>query len=113
MFEIPLTNESSYFDLNFDLEDTRYTLGFAWNIRMNKWFMSISTADGTPILMGQPVFVSWDMFSRFKDQRLPRGGFLFFDSSGANLDPERDDLGQRVQLFYFEESEVDALAETA
>lgn len=42
----------------------------------------------------------------------PFGGFMLFDISGKNKDPEFSGIGDRWQLNYYSISEVDALRET-
>lgn len=105
MFEIPLRNDLPNFEFTFDLENDTFRFSFLWNERMQKWFFSILTSDGTAIIYRQPCFVNYLVLDRFKDERLPAGKIIFFDTSGKDIDPGRDDLGERVKMIYAESTE--------
>jgi hypothetical protein len=102
--ELPLRSDIAAYSFRVDLEGTFYTFAFAWNSRIEGWFFDIRLEDETPIIVGQPVLVNYALAERFKDERLPQGKLFFFDTSNKSLDPNRDDLGSRVLLFY-EDSE--------
>lgn len=104
IFEIDLAYDESSFQFTIDLEGEVFVFRFNWNTRAERWYFDILLEDGTALLYGQPVFVSWNILSRFKDIRLPAGNILFFDTTGQGLDPDRFDLGSRVRMLY-EESE--------
>lgn len=103
--ELPIRSDIAAYSFRVDLDSVEYTLQFSWNSRMETWFFDIMTTDETPILMGQRVFVGFPVISRFKDELLPKGRLYFFDTSGANLDPGRFDMGSRVLMIYEDEAE--------
>jgi hypothetical protein len=106
MFEIPLRNDLAAFQISIELDLETFTFKFTWNERSNKWVVGIFSENNEPLLNDVPVYVGWPIFGRFKDKRLPKGNILFFDTSGKNLDPEKEDLGARVIMVYEELADV-------
>lgn len=100
ILEIPVRNDLDAYSLVIDLDGTNYRLGFAYNLRCDRWFMSISGTDGTQMLAGIPILTNCDLGTRFKSAALPPGMFLAFDESGNNANAGRNDLGDNVKLLY-------------
>lgn len=105
--QIDLPQSVPYFDLQVQLDDVTYTLEFRWNQRAQAWFMNVYDEAGTTLLMaGQRVVVTWPIGAYFSGVPWP-GALMFFDTVGPEYgEPGINDLGSRVQLFYF------SLAET-
>lgn len=89
------------------LDGREFVVELRWNERAGAWFMAVSDAEGL-ILAGRRVVVDFPLLSRFASPRLPDGELFAIDTSGAGLDPGRDDLGSRVDLVYVEASELPA-----
>lgn len=106
MIEIPLDANLPNFEFNISLELFKYRFHFLWNERMQLWTVDIGTTDGVDMVNGQPVWVSYSITDRFKNPLLPKGVLLFVDSSGKNLTPGRDDLGNRVKFYYIPSDEI-------
>ena len=104
--EIPTRSDVERYKFTIDLDGTSYGFAFHYNDRMSKWIFDITLDDGTPIIENIPVYVNEIPLSRFQDTRLPPGTIMFIDTSGASLDPGRDDLGTRVLMVYLDSSEV-------
>ena len=98
--EVPVTSDPPAYDYQIELDGRIYELGFHYNARMLRWFMSIADADGVVILSAIPLLAGPPIINRFKNPALPPGEFLVFDTTGKNISPEQDDLGSRVQLLY-------------
>lgn len=103
---IPITSNVPHLDLTAQIEGTTYTLTFRWNERAASWFFTLADADGDPIFEGVRVCVDFPLGFRCKDARMPLGGFVAVDTSGKSLDPGLADLGDRVQILYFEAAEL-------
>lgn len=109
MFEIPIRADGSGdFRFSIDLDGSVFVFVFKWSVRQQRWHASIFTEEETAILEGIPIFVGWPPFERFKDPRLPKGSIIFMDTSGKDLDPGLEDLGQRVLMIYRTKAEEDA-----
>lgn len=107
-FGVPITSDFDDYSFTINLDGTIYELAFRWNSRKEKWFVSMSLEDGTPIVGMRPVIADWPPFARFRNASLPPGELMFIDTSGQNIDPGHDDLGSRVLLIYLEEVDVAA-----
>jgi len=82
------------------LDGINYTISLKFNDRMNKWMITLGDSEGNDIVSNVPVVVNWPLFDRFRFDGIPPGTVYAYDTSGQNLDPERDELGDRVRLFY-------------
>lgn len=104
---IPLRGDLSFFDLQQTLDDVTYTLEFRWNERANNYFWSILDETGEiPYAEGMPVLVAWPA-NAYAAERKPPGALVFFDTAGGVNDLVRqDELGVRIQLWYFTEAEL-------
>lgn len=108
---IPLRSDLPHFDLQVVLSDTVYTLEFKWNQREGAWYMDVRTEDGEPIVSGVKVVVDFPLARRSQDPRRPAGALVAIDTTERQRDPRWDaelqvgDLGDRVQLLYFEPDE--------
>lgn len=97
---------SSFFSQQVTLEGTTYTLEFRWNVRGEFWSMSIFDATGqTAISTGHKLNVDY-LIGKFYSDRDPPGLFLAYDTSGDGVEMAFEDLGNRVQLIYFESTEL-------
>ena len=100
---LPAFQNIPAFSYQINLDGTNYTLRYTFNTRMDKWIFDIRTEFGDPIITGVPIISDHPIIERFRDDRLPPGGFFAFDTSGQSVDPGRFDLGNRVQIIYVEE----------
>jgi hypothetical protein len=102
-------DDASHFDLQATLDGVTYTLEFRWNVRLGAWFMNVLDAEGEEArLVGQRLVADY-FFPRNIVDRAPPGLFLALDTGsaeGRGQDPGFDDLGSRVQLWYFPEDEI-------
>ena len=116
-YSIALPNDLPNFSTQVELDGTTYTLSFFWNyeddaVGAGRWTMAIGQADGTPILSGIGVVVTFAIGQRFVASLagMPPGALWFEDTTGAGLDPGLNDLGSRVVLYYHNALQVAALA---
>jgi hypothetical protein len=103
---IPLRNDLTSFDFVVELDGVSYTLDCKWNYRAEAWFLSLYDADGQPISVGIRLVVGFPLGKRCKSSRMPPGVLQAQDTSGAKRDPGLEDLGSRVQLYYFSADEL-------
>src|SRR5207237_530854 len=84
-----------------------YLLTFHWSQRGGAWLLTVADQDGVDIVTGQPVVVDWPLLGRrVVDARRPPGELVAVDTTGAARAPGFADLGDRVQLVYFEPAEL-------
>lgn len=100
--EIPVNSNSYDYKFTIELDSIVYSMRFIYNVRSERWVMSISTSEEDPIVEGIPVVVSWPLLKRFKDSRLPAGDLFAWDTSGRGIDPNDLNFGSTVLLIYKE-----------
>lgn len=105
ILQLPLRPTIPSYRYTVILDGVTYTLFYYYNSRAGKWNMQIGDNRGNLILAGHPIIAGWKIFERFKNEGLPEGTILPFDTSGENLDPGQSELGGRVLMFYEEASE--------
>lgn len=103
---IPLRTDLEDYDLSIALDGVVYTLRFLWNRRDSAWYMDVGDEDGVPILNSIKVVVDFPIGARCRDERWPPGLFLAVDTSTLRADAGLHELGDRVQLLYFERAEL-------
>lgn len=103
---IPLRNDLPLYNQQTDLDGQSYNLAFRWNARAEQWFMDISTGAGDIIAANIALVINFPIARRFRDERMPPGIFMAFDSSGQKEDAGQADLGARVLLLYTPVAEV-------
>lgn len=106
--KIPVRCDLPAYDLSITLENTLYYLSFEWNERGNFWSMDILDQDQNYLVCGVRMVTNIDLLVRHKNPSLPKGVFMLLDTSGKNLDPNADNFGLTVLLFYRESITVDA-----
>jgi hypothetical protein len=99
---LPTRTDLLEYDFAIELDGTTYTIALRWNGRDSAWYLDIMDAERTPLAMGRKVVVGWPLFGRSKVAGLPPGRLFAMDTSGADQDPGKGELGGRVQLFYQE-----------
>lgn len=116
---IPLRNDLPHFDMQVVLDSVTFTLEFRWNTREECWYMDIMTESGEHINIGIKFVVDHPLGMRTPDERRPAGVLIAQDTSGQHADPSFSeatgfgDLGDRVQLLYFEAAELPIINPTA
>lgn len=81
-----------------------YRLRLRFNRRDNAWFLDVLTEAGAQIIMGRKLRVRWNVLDQFVDERLPLGNLGVPNLDGLNLEPRRNDLGDRLFVMYREET---------
>lgn len=97
---VPTRTDVEHYEQQVELDVVFYTLLLAWNHRAESWFISLSLADGTPIMSGMKVVADTPLLYYCGHPQKPPGDLLALDTSGAGVSPGLDDLGVRVLLVY-------------
>ena len=85
-----------------DLDDQVFSLSFRYNARMARWIMDILTENNEPLKMGVPVQTAVRLLEKNRPSNFPAGEFLAVHETGLFIDPERDEFGTIVKLFYMD-----------
>jgi hypothetical protein len=99
---LPVTPEAPRYEFSCTLEGRTFSFEFAWNERSEAWFLTVRDADGVDLAAGRRVVLGANLLGRSASAALPPGMLLAVDTSGANTDTGRDDLGSRVKIVYVE-----------
>jgi hypothetical protein len=104
---IPTSPGVPYYRQKTKLDGRDFILGFSYNQRIERWYLSIYDEEGAPLLVGLKLMANWPLLRHYRaDMRLPPGEFMAVDLTGSNAPPTLDELGEgkRVELTYFEAS---------
>jgi hypothetical protein len=83
------------------LDGVNYQFSINWNSIDLRWYLDLTSIDGSPLLSGIAVAVNAPMLAGFAGPLLPPGELLAVDSSQSGSDVLlHDDLGNRVKLIY-------------
>jgi hypothetical protein len=96
---IPIEPGIAQQKMTIQLENGSYDLTFRWNVRMERWFMSIGDAQGE-ILNNKMIALNGPILYYFSSRRLPPGEFMAVDMTSSNQPPGLNDFGSRVLMFY-------------
>jgi hypothetical protein len=89
------------------LDGEFYTLRLRWNERDAGWRLHIGAGDGTPIAHSIALRADTPIQAHLQHlPGLPPGIFACIDTTNQGIDPEFDELGDRVQLYYIEEADI-------
>lgn len=100
--EIPVFPEVPLYSERVTLDGKEYLLQFDWSDREQRWYLSISKADGTLIKTGVKVVANWPLLRKCVDVNQPPGVLMAVDlSPNGGEPPSLDDFGLRVKLLYF------------
>lgn len=104
MLILPLTSDPES-DFEVELEGRSYIFRFRFNVRDGCWYFDLSTAEGVSLRAGVRVVLETPLL-RGVSTELPPGQLFASDSTGKQVPPGADDLGQRVQVYYLTAAEL-------
>lgn len=88
------------------LGGVQFILDVRWNTREAAWYFDVLQEDETPIRRGLKVTLGLPIGAHVTDPEWPRGYFYAIDTSQKGVSPGLDDLGDRVQLYWFSADEI-------
>lgn len=103
---IPTSGAESNYTQITALDGRDYELGFRWNQREGRWYLSVSTAEDGVIQGPTKVVADWPLIYPEQDLPLPPGTLMAVDTTGQGRDPGLAELGARVVLVYFDSEET-------
>lgn len=106
VFAVPLSPDQAHYVQRTALDGVSYVLDLRWNARAAAWYISIGRDDGTPILTSLRASVLVPLDGNSIDPALPPGLLIALDQTRKDLEAGRYDLGDRVRLTYYDQSEL-------
>jgi hypothetical protein len=102
------TTADPFYTFSADLDGTEFFFRMSYNSREDRWYLSVYTAEGSPIALSIKLVTNWPLLNRKAwDPRAPKGVLYVAGVSPPGL----NDLapGARCQLVYL--TSDDPLAE--
>jgi len=103
---IPTSSAAPAYKFQIVLEDQAYNFVFKWNDTFDFWIFDIADVGGNEIVCGVKVILDYPLINRFANPLLPPGEIVAIDSTETLLRVGRDDMGSKVNLYYFPASEL-------
>ena len=104
--QIPLIPNEFNYTVSTVLGDDEYIFDVRWNGRDSAWYFDLYDVAGDLIRAGIKIVLGTPLGARVSDARFPDGLFLASDLSNTGVDAAYEDLGERVVLFFYENSEL-------
>jgi len=104
-----LTEEIYSFEQTF--EGKTYRLRFRWNRRADLWFLDIRLSDDTPVQLGAPVVLGTFLTRLCRTANTLPGDFLASETDSVSREAGKNELGERVKLYYLERASLVSLSE--
>lgn len=102
---IPTSSDPDYEQVT-TLDGTTYRLRFIWNQRSEFWTLNLYDVEGDPIVTGIKIVNDIDLLKRQTKDTIPPGAIVAIDTNDTGVPPGLEDLGSRILLVYYEESEL-------
>lgn len=104
--QLPLIPTTPNYRVGTTLNGTNVVLDIRWNARDGAWYMDILTEDEVAIAYGVKIVLGTLLGGRVVSALFPRGYMMASDLTGAGSDAGLDELGERIQVLFFEPDEV-------
>lgn len=99
ILEIPtLTDGTQSYLQRTELDGEDYLMSFLYNLRRDRWTMSLQSLDGTFVLTGQTIHLQIPLNRRAVGG--PPGVLIALPETGVTEPPGLHDLGANVKLYY-------------
>jgi hypothetical protein len=99
-----LSDGSALYTQRVNLDGSDYQLGFRWNTRQARWYMSVSDVDGTLLASSLKVVPNWPLLAYYHGRAGMPPGELWCVTLGVSTDPPGlDEMGEgrRCTLLYY------------
>lgn len=103
-YRIPTTSRLSSFTQIVTLDGEQYGLRFLWNARAERWFLSVSDAEGLPLITGRKLCSDRPWAAHETLATAPPGKLWVYATGGGDADPGLRDLGERVAMMYVDKA---------
>jgi hypothetical protein len=101
---IPTVLDAEYWTQKARLDGRDYVLHFAYNERLDRYYVSIHDDEDVPLIQGLKLVANFPLLRRYRwDERIPPGELMAISLQTDVTPPRFAELGEgrRVELTYF------------
>lgn len=102
LLKLPIQNDIGDFNFKISLDGDSFFFFFQYDARDDSWFISISDADEITLVEGIKMVVDVNLFGQFGHLDIPQGNLFCSNSENPNTEPNIENFGNNIQLFYDE-----------
>ena len=99
---LPFVPGDPNYRIGTTLAGIQYLFDVRWNTRESAWYMAVLQDDETVIRSGIKIVLGAALGAHTVADAWPDGVFYAVDTSGTGVDAGLDDLGDRVQVYWFQ-----------
>lgn len=106
---IPVSDFASYSE-QITLDGQVFLFQFDLNVRGDYWVLQISDIDLNVLISGVRIVLDYELLSQYPGRGLPPGALIAIDTTGEELDANKDNFGPvdtNVSLIYIPVSEAE------
>jgi hypothetical protein len=104
---LPLEAGNPNYRFGTTLGGEPFLIDILWNERDSAWYMSILSEDEQLISSGLKLVLGGPIGDNDATLLFPPGHFYLFDSTGSGTDPTFEDIGIRVNLYFYTEEDLE------
>lgn len=108
MLIIPFRDPAQW-TMQIELDNIVYFLTFTWNALNEFWTMDIADSDQIPLIVGIKVVPNYPLLQAFTVFGKPPGEIICQNVVNAPDTISRYDIGQKFELVYYSEGELQSL----
>ena len=86
-YTIPINSRLPNQKFKISLSGSVFTIELAYNVRQDRWIMSISDASGNQILVGVPILINRNLTGQYRTLKIPTGIIFATDDSSQGQQP--------------------------
>lgn len=109
---IPFKEPSNWKE-QIELGGIIFVLEFTWNALNEFWIMDIYNRDEVPIIYGIKIVPNFPLLRSYSVLGKPAGEIVCQNIVGGNDIIGRFDMSQKFELLYYDEGELESIAEAA
>jgi hypothetical protein len=102
MIKIAISRQSTDYTTDIELDGTEYKYRIYWHNLYDRWYMDLLDITGQPLVTGKKITLGVPMFRH----RKLKGDFFVISRTEDDTPPGIKDLGERVNIFYLSEQEI-------
>ena len=103
---IPLLPSDASYRFATNIGNENYIFYVRWNSRDAAWYFDLLEQDGTVIVQSVKIVLGAPLARATVHRLFANGVFVARDTTASGIEPTFDDLGTRVQLWYFTRDEM-------
>jgi hypothetical protein len=105
-YRLPVFPADADHKYNIQLDGETFTLEYHRNARANRWNVTVFDVENNPVKHGARLVNGIDLLQRVALGTKPAGKLTVVDTTGQELEPDADTLGDECQLRYVEEADL-------